>query len=63
MAVAPHCRRLLGRTCECQHRNAESRRLARDRIRSHHARQLPSDDRYTDAIGVEPSAESTSKPS
>ncbi len=27
--------------------------LARDRIRSHHARQLPADDRYTDALGVE----------
>ena len=27
--------------------------LARDRIRSHHERQLPKDDRYTDAIGVE----------
>ncbi|WP_321338537.1 histidinol dehydrogenase [Breoghania sp.] len=28
-------------------------KLARDRIQSHHARQLPADDRYTDAIGVE----------
>jgi histidinol dehydrogenase len=27
--------------------------LARDRIRSHHARQRPADERYTDAIGVE----------
>lgn len=27
--------------------------LARDRIRSHHQRQLPKDDRYTDALGVE----------
>jgi len=27
--------------------------LAHDRIRSHHARQMPKDDRYTDAIGVE----------
>ncbi|MCP4071878.1 MAG: histidinol dehydrogenase [Hyphomicrobiales bacterium] len=27
--------------------------LARDRIYSHHARQKPEDDRYTDAIGVE----------
>ncbi|BCP51763.1 histidinol dehydrogenase [Kaistia sp. 32K] len=27
--------------------------LARDRIRSHHARQKPQDDRYTDALGVE----------
>ena len=28
-------------------------KLARDRIESHHARQRPTDDRYTDAIGVE----------
>ena len=28
-------------------------KLARDRIDSHHARQKPKDDRYTDAIGVE----------
>lgn len=27
--------------------------LARDRIKSHHERQLPKDDRYTDASGVE----------
>ncbi|MCB1381614.1 MAG: histidinol dehydrogenase [Notoacmeibacter sp.] len=27
--------------------------LARDRIRSHHQRQMPKDDHYTDAIGVE----------
>jgi histidinol dehydrogenase len=27
--------------------------LARDRIESHHRRQLPQDDRYTDSIGVE----------
>lgn len=31
----------------------EALTLARDRIRSHHARQRPTDDRYTDAIGVE----------
>ncbi|MBN9236812.1 MULTISPECIES: histidinol dehydrogenase [Phyllobacteriaceae] len=28
-------------------------KLARDRIFSHHQRQMPKDDRYTDAIGVE----------
>ncbi len=27
--------------------------LARDRIRSHHERQMPKDDRYVDAVGVE----------
>jgi histidinol dehydrogenase len=31
----------------------EALKLARDRIDSHHARQKPKDDRYTDAIGVE----------
>ncbi|MEO5321772.1 histidinol dehydrogenase [Mesorhizobium sp. CC13] len=31
----------------------EALRFARDRIRSHHERQMPSDDRYTDAVGVE----------
>ena len=31
----------------------EALKFARDRIRSHHQRQLPKDDRYTDAIGVE----------
>nr|WP_208995734.1 histidinol dehydrogenase [Pannonibacter sp. XCT-34] len=28
-------------------------KLARDRIHAHHARQMPKDDRYTDALGVE----------
>lgn len=31
----------------------EALRFARDRIRSHHARQMPADDRYVDPIGVE----------
>lgn len=31
----------------------EALKLARDRIEKHHARQLPKDDRYTDALGVE----------
>ena len=31
----------------------EALTLARDRIHSHHARQMPKDDRYTDALGVE----------
>jgi len=31
----------------------EALKLAHERIRSHHARQMPKDDRYTDAIGVE----------
>ncbi len=31
----------------------EALKLARDRIHAHHARQMPKDDRYTDAVGVE----------
>ena len=31
----------------------EALKLARDRIHAHHARQVPQDDRYTDALGVE----------
>ncbi|RRI03104.1 histidinol dehydrogenase [Mesorhizobium tamadayense] len=31
----------------------EALKFARDRIRSHHERQKPKDDRYTDAVGVE----------
>jgi histidinol dehydrogenase len=34
-------------------RTREALVLARDRIRSHHARQKPEDDRYIDAMGVE----------
>jgi histidinol dehydrogenase len=37
----------------CDPATLEALRLAHDRIASHHARQKPSDDRYTDAIGVE----------
>lgn len=32
---------------------AAALRLARDRIEAHHRRQIPTDDRYTDALGVE----------
>ena len=31
----------------------EALKLARDRIHAHHRRQMPRDDRYTDALGVE----------
>ena len=34
-------------------RTIEALEFARDRIRAHHARQKPADDRYTDASGVE----------
>jgi histidinol dehydrogenase len=34
-------------------KTVEALKFARDRIRTHHERQRPKDDRYTDAIGVE----------
>ncbi|WP_269933318.1 histidinol dehydrogenase [Aminobacter sp. HY435] len=38
---------------EADPETVEALRFARDRIRSHHERQLPKDDRYVDPIGVE----------
>ncbi|RWD12688.1 MAG: histidinol dehydrogenase [Mesorhizobium sp.] len=38
---------------EADPQTVEALRFARDRIRSHHERQKPMDDRYTDAAGVE----------
>lgn len=37
----------------CDPQTLKALELARDRIQSHHARQKPQDERYTDAIGVE----------
>ncbi len=37
----------------CDPQTLKALALARDRIRSHHERQMPKDDRYTDALGVE----------
>ncbi len=37
----------------CDPATLDALRLAHDRIAAHHARQKPSDDRYTDAVGVE----------
>jgi histidinol dehydrogenase len=37
----------------CDPATIEALTLARDRIRSHHERQMPKDDRYVDALGVE----------
>lgn len=37
---------------ECPQETLAALELARDRIRSHHARQMPKDDRYQDALGV-----------
>ncbi|WP_417672043.1 histidinol dehydrogenase [Roseibium sp.] len=38
---------------EVPQKTLDALKLARDRIHSHHARQMPQDDRYTDTIGVE----------
>jgi histidinol dehydrogenase len=38
---------------EADPQTVEALRFARDRIRSHHERQKPKDDRYTDSAGVE----------
>ena len=37
----------------CDRRALDALRLARDRIEAYHRRQLPQDDRFTDALGVE----------
>lgn len=37
----------------CEPETLEALRFAHDRIRSHHERQMPQDERYTDALGVE----------
>ena len=41
------------RTAACEPRALDALRLARDRIEAYHRRQLPGDDRFTDALGVE----------
>ncbi len=38
---------------QCDRRSLEALALARDRIEAYHRRQKPSDDRFTDALGVE----------
>ena len=38
---------------ECDSATLDALRLAAERIESHHRRQVPADDRYTDALGVE----------
>lgn len=37
----------------CEHKALDALKLARDRIEVYHRRQLPTDDRFTDALGVE----------
>lgn len=38
---------------QCERKTLDALKLARDRIEAFHARQLPKDDRFTDALGVE----------
>lgn len=38
---------------ECEPKTLDALKLARDRIEAFHRRQLPKDDRFTDALGVE----------
>ena len=40
-------------TAACDRRALDALKLARDRIEAYHQRQKPSDDRYTDPLGVE----------
>jgi len=40
-------------TAACDREALDALNLARDRIESYHRRQLPTDDRFTDALGVE----------
>ena len=37
----------------CDRRALDALELARDRIEAYHRRQMPKDDRFTDALGVE----------
>ncbi|MCP4395064.1 MAG: histidinol dehydrogenase [Alphaproteobacteria bacterium] len=43
---------ILKATCECSDEALEALKLAADRIKSYHERQMPSDMHYTDAVGV-----------
>ena len=38
---------------QCEPKTLDALRLAAERIQSHHRRQVPADDHYTDALGVE----------
>jgi histidinol dehydrogenase len=40
-------------TAACDPKTVEALKLARDRIETYHRRQLPKDERFTDALGVE----------
>ncbi len=44
---------MVAATAQCSRETLSALEFARDRIRSHHARQMPKDDRYVDSLGVE----------
>jgi histidinol dehydrogenase len=44
---------IIAAVAACQRQALEALALARDRVEAYHRRQLPEDDRFTDALGVE----------
>ncbi|TPL85380.1 histidinol dehydrogenase [Mesorhizobium sp. B2-3-13] len=53
LGVAVSAEHIAGAYAEADPATVEALKFARDRIRSHHQRQKPQDERYTDAAGVE----------
>ncbi|MEI9420617.1 histidinol dehydrogenase [Mesorhizobium sp. Cs1299R1N1] len=53
LGVAVSAEDIAGAYAEADPATVEALKFARDRIRSHHQRQKPQDERYTDAAGVE----------
>jgi len=53
LGIAVSLRDIEGAYAQADPATVEALKLARARIHAHHARQMPKDDRYTDAIGVE----------
>ncbi|MBZ9705676.1 histidinol dehydrogenase [Mesorhizobium sp. ESP7-2] len=53
LGIAVSAKDIAGAYAEADPATVEALKFARDRIRSHHQRQKPQDERYTDAAGVE----------
>ncbi|MBZ9976758.1 histidinol dehydrogenase [Mesorhizobium sp. B2-7-3] len=53
LGIAVSAEDIAGAYAEADPATVEALKFARDRIRSHHQRQKPQDERYTDAVGVE----------
>ncbi|ESY84304.1 histidinol dehydrogenase [Mesorhizobium sp. LNHC220B00] len=53
LGIAVSAEDIAGAYAEADAATVEALKFARDRIRSHHQRQKPQDERYTDAAGVE----------